>query len=49
MEDSDPIRIFEGEALLRKLFKFGLLDPVKENGLDYVLALTVDKFLERRL
>jgi small subunit ribosomal protein S9e len=31
------------------MFKFGLLDREKENGLDYVLALTLHKLLERRL
>lgn len=31
------------------MFKYGLLDKEKENGLDYVLALTLHKLLERRL
>lgn len=49
LEENDERRIFEGNALLRKMFKFGLLDKEKENGLDYVLALTLHKLLERRL
>lgn len=31
------------------MFKYGLLDPETENGLDYVLSLTLHKLLERRL
>ena len=49
LEENDPRRVFEGNALLRKMFKFGLLDQEKENGLDYVLSLTIHKLLERRL
>ena len=49
LEENDQRRIFEGNALLRKMFKFGLLDPENENGLDYVLSLTLHKLLERRL
>ncbi|MCP4239082.1 MAG: 30S ribosomal protein S4 [bacterium] len=41
LEPNDQRRIFEGNALLRKMFKFGLLDPETENELDYVLSLTV--------
>merc|ERR1711976_719002 len=33
----------------RRMFKFGLLNPETENGLDYVLSLTIHKLLERRL
>ena len=49
LEEHDERRIFEGNALLRKMFKYGLLDKEKENGLDYVLALTLHKLHERRL
>lgn len=49
LEENDERRIFEGNALLRKMFKYGLLDREKENGLDYVLSLTLHKLLERRL
>ena len=48
MDDTDPKRIFEGEALLRRMYKYGLLDE-SQNKLDYVLALTPQDFLERRL
>lgn len=48
LDEKDPRRIFEGEALLRRMNKYGLLDE-SQNKLDYVLALTVENFLERRL
>lgn len=48
LDEKNPRRIFEGEALLRRMFKYGLLDE-SQNKLDYVLALTVENFLERRL
>lgn len=48
LEEKDPRRIFEGEALLRRMNRYGLLDE-SQNKLDYVLALTVENFLERRL
>merc|ERR1712225_86687 len=34
---------------MKRMFKFGLLNKDTENGLDYVLGMTVQKFLERRL
>lgn len=49
LDSTDNRRIFEGNALLRKMFKYGLLNKKDENGLDYVLSLTLQKFLERRL
>merc|ERR1712232_1152873 len=49
LEENDPRRIFEGRALMKRMFKFGLLNKDTENGLDYVLGMTVQKFLERRL
>ncbi|KAE9602180.1 putative ribosomal protein S4/S9 [Lupinus albus] len=48
LDEKNPRRIFEGEALLRRMFRYGLLDDT-QNKLDYVLALTVENFLERRL
>ncbi|KAL0461632.1 UNVERIFIED_CONTAM: 40S ribosomal protein S9-2 [Sesamum latifolium] len=48
LDEKDPRRIFEGEALLRRMNRYGLLDE-SQNKLDYVLALTVENFLERRL
>merc|ERR1712127_947529 len=48
LEEKDPRRIFEGAALLRRMTRGGFLDESK-NKLDYVLALKVHDFLERRL
>ena len=48
LDEKNPRRIFEGEALLRRMNRHGLLDD-GQNKLDYVLALTVENFLERRL
>ena len=48
LEEKDPRRIFEGQALMKRMFKYGLLEE-SENKLDYVLGLTITKFLERRL
>ena len=49
LDENDERRIFEGNALLKRTFKYGLLNKEKENGLDYVLAVTSHKMLERRL
>merc|ERR1712226_1346891 len=49
LEEDDNRRIFEGRALMKRMFKYGLLNRDTENGLDYVLGMTVQKFLERRL
>ena len=38
----------QGNALLRRMMRYGLLDETKQQ-LDYVLALTTQDFLERRL
>eukprot|EP00475_Leptophrys_vorax_P024347 TRINITY_DN3360_c0_g1_i1.p1 TRINITY_DN3360_c0_g1~~TRINITY_DN3360_c0_g1_i1.p1 ORF type:complete len:198 (-),score=15.53 TRINITY_DN3360_c0_g1_i1:204-797(-) len=48
LDEKSTRRIFEGEALLRRMHRYGLLDET-QNKLDYVLALTVENFLERRL
>merc|ERR1712139_438386 len=45
---TDPRRVFEGEALIRRIVKLGLLKE-NERKLDYVLGLTTSQFLERRL
>lgn len=48
LEESHPRRLFEGNALIRRLVRTGILDEDKMK-LDYVLALKVEDFLERRL
>jgi small subunit ribosomal protein S9e len=48
LDEKNPRRIFEGEALLRRMKRYGLLEE-SQNKLDYVLALTVENFLARRL
>jgi len=40
--------VFEGEALLRRMLRYKLL-PEDEKRLDFVLQLTTQKLLERRL
>jgi len=48
LDEKDTKRIFEGDALLRRMMRYGLLDETQAK-LDYVLALTPADFLERRL
>ena len=48
LDAKDPRRLFEGEALLRRMYRYGVLEEA-QNKLDYVLALTPADFLERRL
>jgi len=48
MPEKDPRRIFEGEALLRRMVRLGLLKE-SERKLDYILGLTPQKIMERRL
>jgi len=48
LEEKDNRRLFEGNALLRKLVRIGVLDEGRMK-LDYVLGLKIEDFLERRL
>ena len=48
LEEKDPKRIFEGDALIRRMVRLGLLKE-SEKKLDFVLGLTTSQLLERRL
>ncbi|XP_021925897.1 40S ribosomal protein S9 isoform X2 [Zootermopsis nevadensis] len=48
LEEKDQRRLFEGNALLRRLVRIGVLDESRMK-LDYVLGLKIEDFLERRL
>jgi len=48
LDEKSTKRLFEGESLLRRMSRYGLLDETQMK-LDYVLALGVSDFLERRL
>lgn len=43
-----PKRVFEGEALIRRLTRMGVIGE-NEQKLDYCLSLTPQKFFDRRL
>ena len=48
LDEKDDQRIFQGDALLRRMRRLGLLGET-ETKLDYVLGLTTAKIMERRL
>merc|ERR1712203_748389 len=47
-DEKEEARIFQGEALLRRMVRLGLLTE-EQRKLDYVLGLTTAKIMERRL
>ncbi|KAI9281386.1 40S ribosomal protein S9, partial [Umbelopsis sp. AD052] len=48
LDEKDSRRLFEGNALIRRLVRIGVLDESRMK-LDYVLGLKIEDFLERRL
>ena len=48
LPETDPRRVFEGGALIKKMVRLGVLGK-DQRKLDYVLGLTLKQFLDRRL
>ncbi len=48
LDRTDSRRVFEGEALLKRMMRLGVLKP-EEGSLDFVLSLKTEQLLERRL
>lgn len=53
LDESDPKRMYEGDALVRRMLRYGMLSEESVEGgrarLDDVLSLTTQRMLERRL
>merc|ERR1711924_163821 len=47
-DEKDETRVFQGEAMLRRMVRLGLLLD-SEKKLDFILGLTTAKLMERRL
>merc|ERR1712130_1055710 len=48
LPEKNPRRLFEGAALLKRLMRMGLITE-DQKKLDYILGLTIEQFLDRRL
>ena len=48
MPETDPRRIFQGQSLIKRLKKYGILENNTET-LEQILSLKIQDFLERRL
>jgi small subunit ribosomal protein S9e len=48
LEEKDTKRVFEGNAIIRRCLRMGLISEDRKS-LDHVLGMTVNDFLERRL
>ncbi|KAK1938447.1 putative 40S ribosomal subunit protein S9 [Babesia divergens] len=48
LDEKDSKRLFQGDALLRRMVRYGLMGE-NEQKLDFVLGLTLNKMMERRL
>ena len=48
LDEKDPKRMFEGDALLGRMVRYGVLGS-DEKRLDAVLSLSTQRFLDRRL
>merc|ERR1712139_318399 len=47
-DEKDPKRIFEGQALMRRMIRYGILDEDKQR-LDYLLNLKVENIRQRHI
>jgi len=48
LEEKDTKRVFEGNAIIRRCLRMGILSEERKS-LDHVLGMTINDFLERRL